>query len=384
MSEAKNIVLVGSNEDVASFCESITSSKISETDTELNIESIGRAYLVRKHDIAIDSIGELLSSIKEEHKQSISCIILLLSIRTCNSKSDEQITSAIENFEKVFGEKIRPVVCVTGTAKEVITREKLSSLKKITNNLVLWNTSSPPLKQIKKLASIITEKSARTDNSIRLAEEFAEGDSKQSTEFKVSSRHVYLKYESKASLLDGLISEVLNLWEYYLMEWSNVAYILMYLCFVFWITCFYYICEYYWKYRSASQFIICYAFWLFAPYFLFAFYSMYIPRYLETKVSSVITIKNSPGFNKVKVLQTETYLTSGELYELSYCNVTSEGNKIKLESSIKIGWFAAYNIEYDVRYKICLLYTSDAADDMQCVDLGGRRIIKKKKKIQTK
>eukprot|EP00825_Cyclidium_porcatum_P043724 TRINITY_DN6276_c0_g1_i1.p3 TRINITY_DN6276_c0_g1~~TRINITY_DN6276_c0_g1_i1.p3 ORF type:complete len:192 (+),score=49.97 TRINITY_DN6276_c0_g1_i1:552-1127(+) len=33
----------------------------------------------------------------------------------------------------------------------------------------------------------------------------------------------------------------------------------------------------------------------------------------------------------------------------------------------------------------CLLYTSDAADDMQCVDLGGRRIIKKKKQnIDTK
>ena len=29
----------------------------------------------------------------------------------------------------------------------------------------------------------------------------------------------------------------------------------------------------------------------------------------------------------------------------------------------------------------CLLYTSDAADDLLCVDLGGRRIIKKKKKI---
>src|SRR5680860_199894 len=29
-------------------------------------------------------------------------------------------------------------------------------------------------------------------------------------------------------------------------------------------------------------------------------------------------------------------------------------------------------------YKICLLYTSDAADDLLCVDLGGRRIIKKK------
>eukprot|EP00831_Metopus_contortus_P080527 TRINITY_DN8250_c0_g1_i3.p1 TRINITY_DN8250_c0_g1~~TRINITY_DN8250_c0_g1_i3.p1 ORF type:complete len:224 (-),score=53.21 TRINITY_DN8250_c0_g1_i3:54-725(-) len=32
----------------------------------------------------------------------------------------------------------------------------------------------------------------------------------------------------------------------------------------------------------------------------------------------------------------------------------------------------------------CLLYTSDAADDTPCVDLGGRRIIKKKKKPQKK
>src|SRR5450756_1759314 len=30
--------------------------------------------------------------------------------------------------------------------------------------------------------------------------------------------------------------------------------------------------------------------------------------------------------------------------------------------------------------QFCLLYTSDAADDLLCVDLGGRRIIKKKKK----
>eukprot|EP00825_Cyclidium_porcatum_P017349 TRINITY_DN2008_c0_g1_i1.p1 TRINITY_DN2008_c0_g1~~TRINITY_DN2008_c0_g1_i1.p1 ORF type:complete len:314 (-),score=69.06 TRINITY_DN2008_c0_g1_i1:66-1007(-) len=31
--------------------------------------------------------------------------------------------------------------------------------------------------------------------------------------------------------------------------------------------------------------------------------------------------------------------------------------------------------------KNCLLYTSDAADDMQCVDLGGRRIIQKKNEL---
>src|SRR5665213_4526323 len=30
--------------------------------------------------------------------------------------------------------------------------------------------------------------------------------------------------------------------------------------------------------------------------------------------------------------------------------------------------------------RTCLLYTSDAADDLLCVDLGGRRIIKNKKK----
>ena len=31
----------------------------------------------------------------------------------------------------------------------------------------------------------------------------------------------------------------------------------------------------------------------------------------------------------------------------------------------------------------CLLYTSDAADERSSVDLGGRRIIKKKKKIKS-
>src|SRR5428012_20144 len=38
-----------------------------------------------------------------------------------------------------------------------------------------------------------------------------------------------------------------------------------------------------------------------------------------------------------------------------------------------------YDESYD-RFNYCLLYTSDAADDLLCVDLGGRRIIKKKKK----
>ena len=33
--------------------------------------------------------------------------------------------------------------------------------------------------------------------------------------------------------------------------------------------------------------------------------------------------------------------------------------------------------------KVCLLYTSDAADERSSVDLGGRRIIKKKKERES-
>ena len=41
---------------------------------------------------------------------------------------------------------------------------------------------------------------------------------------------------------------------------------------------------------------------------------------------------------------------------------------------------ALRGLDRQIPYRIhsCLLYTSDAADDLLCVDLGGRRIIKKK------
>ena len=44
------------------------------------------------------------------------------------------------------------------------------------------------------------------------------------------------------------------------------------------------------------------------------------------------------------------------------------------------GRFQALGPDWPVRegFYPCLLYTSDAADDLLCVDLGGRRIIKKK------
>ena len=43
--------------------------------------------------------------------------------------------------------------------------------------------------------------------------------------------------------------------------------------------------------------------------------------------------------------------------------------------SVVGGWIGLPHISW-----ICLLYTSDAADERSSVDLGGRRIIKKKTK----
>ena len=39
-----------------------------------------------------------------------------------------------------------------------------------------------------------------------------------------------------------------------------------------------------------------------------------------------------------------------------------------------------YSVGENGHYLFCLLYTSDAADEEDSVDLGGRRIIKKKKR----
>ena len=40
-------------------------------------------------------------------------------------------------------------------------------------------------------------------------------------------------------------------------------------------------------------------------------------------------------------------------------------------------------VDQNREFYSCLLYTSDAADERSSVDLGGRRIIKKKKHIHT-
>ena len=72
----------------------------------------------------------------------------------------------------------------------------------------------------------------------------------------------------------------------------------------------------------------------------------------------------------------EAYGTGSELVDRSRW-IGLDGH---LWSMIKI---EADDAKYLVRSYRCLLYTSDAADERSSVDLGGRRIIKKKKKRQT-
>ena len=55
---------------------------------------------------------------------------------------------------------------------------------------------------------------------------------------------------------------------------------------------------------------------------------------------------------------------------------------VKLISSLAFIYNPALQQNRFIRFMVCLLYTSDAADERSSVDLGGRRIIKKKKIIE--
>ena len=84
-------------------------------------------------------------------------------------------------------------------------------------------------------------------------------------------------------------------------------------------------------------------------------------------------------------------LNYGAISEDSFVIDNSLSDTVKIEvkyyktfttpvfSVADVGEQREINVYSEVDKSICLLYTSDAADDLLCVDLGGRRIIKKKK-----
>jgi len=334
MSDTKsNIILIGNEEDLITFCN--TSINFN---TEIYIESIGTVYAIKNNDKMIDEMNSLFSYLGKKHKDiDISCIILLMNVHNYN---EENVTSVLNCFEKVFGVKAEAIVCLIGEVNE----EMVNEVKKIVKDVVIWNGSIP-----RELAVIVKTKSTRVSNLSELNEEVKKSNDNKS---KTTSRRVILKHRSKASLKDGIIVEVLNLWEYNLSKWSNLVYILFCICYISWIIWFYLIWKHCWKYKPSFQWMIYFVLWLCFPYIFALGCTMCVPRLLEDKATLIVTAKNSPGFSKLKILQTETYLLKGELSEINHCDVSSEGSKIMLKSSVKIGWLGLYHIEYDLRCKI--------------------------------
>eukprot|EP00831_Metopus_contortus_P009189 TRINITY_DN13544_c0_g1_i1.p2 TRINITY_DN13544_c0_g1~~TRINITY_DN13544_c0_g1_i1.p2 ORF type:complete len:122 (+),score=23.31 TRINITY_DN13544_c0_g1_i1:179-544(+) len=71
-------------------------------------------------------------------------------------------------------------------------------------------------------------------------------------------------------------------------------------------------------------------------------------------------------------------LSDTEQYEFRWIDSTKEYITASSRDDI-LNAFDSKVSKFELVLCACLLYTSDAADDTPCVDLGGRRIIKKKK-----
>ena len=82
-----------------------------------------------------------------------------------------------------------------------------------------------------------------------------------------------------------------------------------------------------------------------------------------------------------EVLQTTFDIDHDELILVRDIEVysTCEHHLVPFHGVAHVGYIPAKDGKVTGLSKICLLYTSDAADERSSVDLGGRRIIKKKK-----
>ena len=75
------------------------------------------------------------------------------------------------------------------------------------------------------------------------------------------------------------------------------------------------------------------------------------------------------------------YMTAKVNLQRAYEPPDTDGGRRFLVDRLWPRGVARKNLALDAWVKDCLLYTSDAADERSSVDLGGRRIIKKTKKI---
>ena len=73
----------------------------------------------------------------------------------------------------------------------------------------------------------------------------------------------------------------------------------------------------------------------------------------------------------------------GELEKASRLLVRARPTAVNLAWAVGRVVESVKDVPDSTLYSSCLLYTSDAADDLLCVDLGGRRSIKKKQSQET-
>eukprot|EP00657_Telonema_sp_P-1_P012463 TRINITY_DN9058_c0_g1_i1.p1 TRINITY_DN9058_c0_g1~~TRINITY_DN9058_c0_g1_i1.p1 ORF type:complete len:148 (+),score=34.81 TRINITY_DN9058_c0_g1_i1:134-577(+) len=115
--------------------------------------------------------------------------------------------------------------------------------------------------------------------------------------------------------------------------------------------------------------------------------------YWESLSDGVLTIGQLPEQQNTKPLHAERAaelhshththgffadLSGTELWEASP-RIDLGAITVMLHKLITAGWPPSFIFVYDEPWRmLCLLYTSDAADDLLCVDLGGRRILNKK------
>ncbi|VTU62795.1 5-formyltetrahydrofolate cyclo-ligase [Lactobacillus rhamnosus GG] [Lacticaseibacillus rhamnosus] len=104
-------------------------------------------------------------------------------------------------------------------------------------------------------------------------------------------------------------------------------------------------------------------------YFVFFFKQKTAYEIASCLVGSEMCIRDSPGFDQ---LVTSRFGIPEPPY---HADQVEPAPDLLIVPGIGFRWQTI-----SVLALACLLYTSDAADDTPCVDLGGRRIIKKKNK----
>src|SRR5450756_2200708 len=109
-----------------------------------------------------------------------------------------------------------------------------------------------------------------------------------------------------------------------------------------------------------------------------AFHVMLLPGRLSGVVRSGVLLENhSPKSNRPQFSQYTSSSPSRRAKALVGDTATLHSLQTSLSSNVATArpFLRTRSVSYMSRSWDCLLYTSDAADDLLCVDLGGRRII---------